>query len=214
MVPSPLQIVLVGDSDISQWPEALFPTVADSEVSVSGHSGATLEQCLPFVGDTVRQVYQKESKQSPKRIVVVFLAGENDIMNGIPLLKSEESLKVLLGTISELEQSYADCTFTLIVLGPKFEPWLADDLGSRKSYGNMSRAFYRCCKEYNDATTSGAAVTFVDCLTLFCGESTNLPGAVLGGKANPEKKYFDDDKMHLSDEGYLRLKKVVENQIV
>lgn len=211
MVSSPLQIVLVGDSDISQWPEALLPKVADSEVSVSGHSGATLEQCLPHVGATVRQLFAERS-QPPEKIVLIFLAGENDSMNGIPLSKSEESLKVLLGTVWEIDHSYADCAFSLIVIGPKFEPWLIDDLESRKAYVNMSRAFDRCCKEYSE-TTSGAVV-FMDCLTLFCGESANLPGAVLGGKAVPEEKYFDKDRMHLCDEGYRRLKKVVEDQIL
>jgi lysophospholipase L1-like esterase len=48
---------------------------------------------------------------------------------------------------------------------------------------------------------------------MFCGESGNVPGAALGGKAKAEPHYFDSDRLHLSYEGYQVWKGVVENHL-
>ena len=55
-------------------------------------------------------------------------------------------------------------------------------------------------------------IHYVDCLTMFCTEeSAKVPGAVLGGRAKAEYKYFEGDRLHLSVHGYQIWKKVVED---
>jgi lysophospholipase L1-like esterase len=130
---------------------------------------------------------------------LVVCAGENDIGSGIAIAQSEGVFQKLLSMLK---------TTHLIFLGPKFEPWLAQDMNSRKHYVQMSQAFQRCSQE------SGASVTFVNCLTMFCGKTATLPGALFGGRAIPETQYFDDDQFHLSNAGYDAWQKVVEEKIV
>ena len=48
---------------------------------------------------------------------------------------------------------------------------------------------------------------------MFCGESANIPGATLGGKAKAEPVYFSSDQLHLSEEGYRIWKRVVEERL-
>jgi lysophospholipase L1-like esterase len=227
----PLQIVLVGDSDISRWPEELLPTVvsssdgaASSPVLVLGKNGATLDQTIPYVKDALTTIRKNEQswvaeaqgrQLSMTTTVLVICAGENDIGNGIPLFKSEESLVTILGLIfgTRVHPSITDGSLHLIFLGPKFEPWLADDLDGRKLYVQMSRSFKRFCLGYTPFPFGNKSISYVDCLAMFCGESANLPGALLDGKAIPEARYFDHDQLHLSNEGYKLWKSVLEKQI-
>jgi lysophospholipase L1-like esterase len=50
-----ITIALVGDSDISRWPSELFPAPSSGTVHfiVSGHSGATLQEVIPHVKETL-----------------------------------------------------------------------------------------------------------------------------------------------------------------
>jgi lysophospholipase L1-like esterase len=123
-------------------------------------------------------------------------------------------------------------------LGPKFEPWLDQDPSYKKKYAAMARAFRRGLEEY-DTTTSfcngnsakrndkhsdtgdrGGSnfdthdrILFIDCLTMFCGETANLPGARLGGRARADPRFFASDQLHLSREGYEIWKEAVETGI-
>ena len=54
---------------------------------------------------------------------------------------------------------------------------------------------------------------YLDCLTLFCGATAHLPGALLGGKAQADPTYFDCDQLHLSEAGYQLWKDYVEEAI-
>ena len=87
----------------------------------------------------------------------------------------------------------------LVFFGPKFEPWLQDHPTSRKVYVKLSKSMRRAC----DRHLHREDIKFIDCLTMFCGDSATVPGAVLGGKAVPVKDFFDSDGLHLSDAGYL-----------
>lgn len=49
---------------------------------------------------------------------------------------------------------------------------------------------------------------------MFCGDSANQPGALMGGQAIPEARYFDNDQLHLSDEGYKIWKEILEQKIL
>jgi lysophospholipase L1-like esterase len=191
-----LHVALVGDSDIDQWPEALHPSIEKATVSIKGFSGATL-------GQIVKHAEASLLEHGAGLLFLVVCAGENDIGEGISLTKSERAFKRLL-----------DITFNrptrLIFLGPKFEPWLQDDPDARKQYVRMSLAFARCCKDHPMSQN----ISFIDCLTMFCGESGQQPGAVLGGKAVAEQRYFQSDQLHLSNDGYRIWKEVVEDCIL
>lgn len=207
-----IKIVLVGDSDVARWPEILLPC-PDSEVS--GHSGVTLRELLPYI-DTV---LDDENSTSGTLLVLIVCAGENDIGNGISLNDSVKSFEDMLERIYPSDTHYSVETNNnrfLIFLGPKFEPWLQDDIDSRKQYVQMSLSFDQCCQKLNNNRNSADQkhIFYVDCLTMFCSQiSANQPGALLGGMARIDAIYFDSDELHLSVEGYNKWKQVVEQQI-
>jgi lysophospholipase L1-like esterase len=225
-----ITIALVGDSDISRWPAELLPAIQPGEGSddhfshfVSGHSGATLDQILSHVQDILVELHDQHASILLKATTfIIACAGENDIGEGIPLVETEKSFQSLLDLfhVANAETSkHNNRSIThLIYLGPKFEPWLSNDPEARKSYMLMSRAFERLCRQSDNHNANTHLqkdfIRFIDCLTMFCGASANQPGAVLGGKAIPEKKYFANDQLHLSDEGYMMWKSVLEKTIL
>jgi len=56
-------------------------------------------------------------------------------------------------------------------------------------------------------------IHYVDCLTMFCGATKMLPGALFGGKAKPQRHFFHRDELHLSNEGYLIWQEVLNHLI-
>jgi lysophospholipase L1-like esterase len=57
-------------------------------------------------------------------------------------------------------------------------------------------------------------MVFVDCLAMFCTEETSdIPGAIHGGRAMPDIKYFHEDGLHLSEEGYTVWKRMMDGII-
>ena len=49
---------------------------------------------------------------------------------------------------------------------------------------------------------------------MFCTQDTaTVPGAVLGGKAMADSKYFEKDQLHLNATGYQHWKRIVEERI-
>lgn len=202
-------LLFVGDSDIARWPSELLPSRGHDVDEMpppiaSGHSGATLQEIVPHLKAALESL-----DVIPDAIVLVACAGENDIGNGFSrddtLSAFDELLRLFFGDAA------ANGTFCrrLIFLGPKLEPWLNDDPSSRKQYVKLSRAFQRACAKHERADD----ILFVDCLTMFCGDSANVPGATLGGKAKADPKYFSNDQLHLSQEGYRIWKQVVENHL-
>ena len=179
---------------------------------------------------------------TPDTLVVLVCAGENDIGEGLSLERSVESLREFLDVVF-LDDSYAgkggDDHRYLLFLGPKFEPWLEHDPTYKKKYNAMTRAFQRCLQEYsykaekrdtiinikdtkntynntalsNYSTINDHRIHFIDCLTMFCGETANLPGARLGGRAQADPRFFASDQLHLNKEGYEVWKDVVETKI-
>ena len=176
---------------------------------------------------------------TPDMLVVIACAGENDIGEGLSLERSVEALREFLDVVFRLDDSCnsnsgsdrrkkGDDDRFLIFLGPKFEPWLEHDPSYKKKYGAMTRAFQRCLQEYgaencdtnndedNETKNSSATndrIHFIDCLTMFCGETATLPGARLGGRAKADPRFFASDQLHLSKEGYEIWKDVVETKI-
>jgi len=209
-----MNILLLGDSDIDRWPEDRLPGHEScEEISVSGRGGATLDQIIDPVKAKLQQYRTKNKiKETADKylLILVLCAGENDIGSGIPLVQSEAAMDALLGTIFG---DFSDCNIYLIFLGPKLEPWLQDDLEARRAYIQMSRSFQRICTLHSQTKGSAASISYIDCLTMFCGESANQPGALFGGRAIPEEQYFDKDQLHLSSKGYELWKAAVEEKI-
>lgn len=197
-------IALVGDSDIDRWPKALLPDVADATFEVSGHSGATLGEILPAIEKVKSKLHHLGSSRD--ELIIIVCAGENDIVNGIPQDQIEKSFSQLLRIVFDQKSG---TTAQLIFLGPKFEPWMGDDLQSRNAYVKLSKALEKLCITAPDA----ASIKYLDCLTMFCGETAKKPGALLGGKAVAQDVYFEQDKLHLSNEGYLLWKQVIERNL-
>jgi lysophospholipase L1-like esterase len=197
----PPRLVLLGDSDIDYWPDELFPTINNSLQKLSpivrGHSGATLRDVLPHL----QRVLDEHGSQP---LLIVACAGENDIGEGISLDNSIRSLEKLLKRVFESSKHHR-----LIFLGPKFEPWLENSMDCKKNYSKMSRSFNRCLQK----NPQSERLHYIDCLTMFCGETASVPGAVLGGRARAEYKYFQSDLLHLSNHGYKIWKDVVEKKI-
>lgn len=231
-------LCLVGDSDIARWPESLYPCIpgVTEEVVdknnkpvnnslVSGHSGATLGQILPYVTQVLvnDQGHRKEScDPMGVPMILVVCAGENDIGMGISLDKTVSHFKQLLDLVflSQSAENHHHRHHDLIFLGPKFEPWMEDYndpmVGSKQSYAKMDRAFQRAVADFaqqNDDKFMSTHVHYVDCLTMFCGDSAKVPGARMGGRAVARDEFFANDRLHLSDEGYRIWKEKVERII-
>lgn len=196
-------------------------------------SSRTNEICGSVGGNT------KKSRTQPENtLVVVACAGENDIGEGISLGKSVESLKELADAVF-LENHHWESRF-LVFLGPKLEPWLEHDPSYKKKYDAMARAFKRCLEEYETTAAANSSndeedsvtksrsgrgdnktktcsksdrIHFIDCLTMFCGETANVPGARLGGRARADPRFFASDQLHLSKDGYGVWKDVTETRI-
>lgn len=223
-------IALVGDSDVARWPEDLWPTLPSNRKDVTrrpgteifGQSGATLQEVLPLLESLLEEKCKPSS--ITETLTVIFCAGENDIGQNVRLDETLINFQKLLEMMAPLPQikppkkATKDVKRHLIVLGPKFEPWLEYDANCRKQYAKLSMAMERACKKHvlamQDARPERTAhfqqVSFVDCLVMFCGKSGKQPGATLGGKAMPDKGYFDHDLLHLSRRGYQLWKEVTE----
>merc|ERR1712224_629879 len=96
-------------------------------------------------------------------------------------------------------------------MGPKLEPWMEEhnDMTSRKEYFLMSQSFKRIASTHPHSQQ----IHYIDCLVQFCDESKNQQGAILGGKAKPQRVYFNRDQLHLSNKGYQIWKQILEEQI-
>ena len=202
------KLALVGDSDIAFWPPELRPIIvgdSPTDTIVSAQGGLTLGECLPFL----QKVLREDGGNQRQEIIIVACAGENDVGNGISLDNSVRSLESFLDMAFQDNGDGSSSLRRLVFLGPKFEPWLEDDPSYKKQYSKMSRSFQRCCQKHANADN----IHYIDCLTMFCGDTATIPGAVLGGKACADGQYFASDKLHLSRHGYRIWKDVVEKAI-
>lgn len=204
---------------------------------VSGHSGATLAEVVPHLrtiieesrtlrhSNTASNAESRSQTSSSDALVVVACAGENDIGEGLSLGKSLDAMQKFLDLVFLAEDGIGNNSTVssqttthdryLVFLGPKFEPWLQHDPSYKKKYEAMARAFRHCLQDYSelDGNSAHGRIRFVDCLTMFCGETANVPGARLCGRAEADPRYFASDQLHLNSQGYSMWKDVVESQI-
>ena len=213
------KIALVGDSDIERWEQESQLSENDSStwnipiVAIRGKSGAVLADIVPMAKQIVQQSSASSNLDVRSNLIVIACAGENDIGEGIYLDKTIDAMKDFLNAIffMDSEQHSASAPSVparrhLIFLGPKFEPWLEDNPSYKKKYAKLSRSLQNVCQEFLKSLTTTHnknTIHFMDCITMFCDKDTaNMPGAVLGGKAKADFKYFCADRLHLSPHGY------------
>ena len=174
----------------------------------------------------------EKCSSSSSNVFFIVCAGENDISNGLSIDNVMTSFNGLIDSIFSNESSRCfERRPHLIFLGPKLEPWLVDDKSSRKSYFQLSeRMISQSCQRLptstkvnlldtdnvnnhscDDSVDDGKHISYINCLTMFCGESAKMQGAVLAGRAKAEMKYFNDDGLHLNEEGYKVWKEELQN---
>jgi len=183
-----------------------------------GQSGAVLDETIGLVSKALGDIVATETKvevthknngakKGAPITILVLCAGENDIGQGYSVDKIIRSFERVVDECFAFDL-HLPTTTKVIYLGPKIEPWLADDPSSRKRYVKVSKALQRAAERHERK----ADIRYVDCLLMFCGDSANVPGAVTA-KAKAEEVYFVNDALHLSDEGYAIWKRVVETEV-
>lgn len=210
-------VVLFGDSDISRWPPSLHPSpsAVRSEASNYGKGGAALADILHQIEEW--RLEGGGPGAAANKNLFVCCAGENDVGSGRSVDRTLNDFRAVLDALSPPPRPTNDATqlapsdeSKVIFFGPKFEPWLTNDNASRKQYTKLNNGFQRAIRKRN-----GSAISYVDCLAMFCTEeSAAAPGAVHGGRAVPDDKYFDADGLHLNHEGYMVWKRIVEEKMV
>ena len=159
------------------------------------------------------------------KLFVVVCAGENDAESGTSTHETAEHWSLLLDAVENEVMSRSPPTLPLnvavVLLGPKLEPWLASDVDSRRCYVRLSRALEARCgglrRHDRDPSKDGVTVRthFVDCLSMFCTpETASVNGALMGGRAMPDSTYFENDQLHLSEQGYRVWKNTVEDALL
>jgi len=218
-------LILMGDSDIARWPKELLPNIHDKvtgDIINQSRSGALLQELPKQANAAIEALTSRlDVVQMPTDIVILACAGENDVSSNFSLDLILEAFEEFVRIIFTSSMSDVIVNRRVIFLGPKLEPWLKDDFHSRKSYFKLSRALDRACRRLQNSIcnmqTHGQTekkeynLLFVDCLTLFCGETSDLPGAVMGGNAVAQDHFFHHDELHLSPEGYQIWKELLEN---
>ena len=219
-------LVLLGDSDISRWPDELLPVINDLEGAIVNHSrsGALLQDMQKQAKAAIYELNGQRDAQNPQAIIILACAGENDVSSCISLdtiIQAFEDFVRIMVT-EPIRDNMAKRH--IVFLGPKLEPWLKDDTYSQKSYFKLSKSLDGACKRLqssicddlnsrSDMDEQKFILTFVDCLTQFCGETADIPGAVVGGHAIPQAQYFHDDGLHLSRSGYEIWKEMIEKKL-
>lgn len=204
-------VIMLGDSDISRWPAHLFPKVGDRAIRnnlVIARGGACLLDVCHMVEAWLREHSDQASyvgdNGGKQKVVIVGCAGENDISMGRSVdaitVDFEQLIRLLFQTFN-VEK--------IFFLGPKYEPWLSEDSKSRRIYTKLSKALRRSV----DRNEYQSKIDFIDCLTMFC-DKQDVPGAIEGYKALPNKDFFVEDGLHLSEKGYFIWKDEIEHRLI
>ena len=173
--------------------------------------------------------------------VFICCAGENDVSNDTPVDSIMESFQESVDAIfsSPIPTSCSKRP-NLVFLGPKLEPWMTtNETDARKAYFLLSERLHASIenksylakvlerrvqhdhdhdhgrvhdvKDRQDCRVDGYSVLYVDSLKLFCCRESSEDLSVVGGGAIADDRYFEEDGLHLSDEGYKIWKEEVEN---
>ena len=225
-----VRVVFLGDSDISRWPPSHYPS---SVVNNNAAAAVTTITCVnnlakggAVMSDLLTQLKEWReddnniSVESNNTIIFVACAGENDVSSGQSIDKIQHSFTHFIEKLFRVNHATDEPSNInnkhLIFFGPKFEPWLTNDHASRKQYKKLSTALQRTIRKSPVVSSSlySQNIVYVDCLTMFCTSATkDVPGAVHGGRAIPDRRYFDSDELHLSGLGYDIWKEILDEKI-
>ena len=239
-------IILFGDSDISRWPPSLYPSPPSIDKSTSsinycnfGVGGATMSDLLQQITDWKAQQQQKDDDTAANRNNInndhnlfICCAGENDLGGGKSIDSILDTFRSILDVLfpslnsdggQQLKSSNNNQSQLIVFIGPKLEPWLTNDNGSRKQYSKLNNGLQRAMRKHHCHTTTTATATtnaqqsiqYIDCLTCFCTDQTaNIPGAIYSNRAIPDTKYFTEDGLHFNNVGYALWKEMVEEKML
>ena len=235
-----IALVFIGDSDIARWPDDLYPSPS-TKASLGHHhitstvinhakGGASMKHLREQIALSMKQLSGKHYDA----IIFIACAGENDISNGMDIdeiMKSFEKAANILFSPTMIATSHQ---IHFIFIGPKVEPWMEDgELEARKGYFQLSERLNQAREKISASIWSwddgdgdqsissrlcgvggvgggdGRSIHYIDALTMFCGDTNSR--SVCAGKAVAERIYFDEDGLHLSNEGYELLRKEVES---
>ena len=225
-----VRVVFLGDSDISRWPPSHYPTsVVNNNAAAAtttitcvnlAKGGAVMLDLLTQLKDWREDDTNNSVLQSISTLIFVACAGENDVSSGQSIDKIQHSFTRFIEELFRVNYATGEPNENinnkhLIFFGPKFEPWLTNDHTSRKQYNKLSTALQRAIRKSSVVSSSDSQnIVYVDCLTMFCtSESKDVPGAVHGGRAIPDRRYFDSDELHLNDLGYDIWKEILGQKI-
>lgn len=213
---------------MAEWPSHLLPSLANLE-SLDHHdihqvnfNHAQSAELLAGVHTQLQTaITALNDDDEVTRIFFIVCAGENDISSGQPVDTTIQAFESFLHSLFNETRAACSTKPHLIFFGPKLEPWLDDDLESRKKYFQMSERMLRSCLEIEMVCVAGEDgddhhhdhrhdgcddvrqnITYIDCLTMFCGDNNDLRSGILSGNTKADKTYFNDDGLHLNDAGY------------
>ncbi len=198
-------------------------------------NGALLANVPSQVHRALKEVKKQVHLLVPHHFFIAC-AGENDLSHGFSVDTVMTSFHNLLETIFTTNNDDINTNnLHILFFGPKFEPWLNDDYEARESYDQLSERMTihslkysyssnvlmndgdhgDCSCSHSPVETSAPKiknVTFIDSLTLFCGETADDMGSVQYSTrhAQARSNFFDKDGLHLSDEGYALWKEELE----
>jgi lysophospholipase L1-like esterase len=222
-----VRVVFLGDSDISRWPPSHYPTssVVNNNAAAAAtitcvnlaKGGAVMSDLLTQLKDWREDDNNISVESNNTTLIFVACAGENDVSSGQSIDKIQHSFTSFLEELFRLNSSTDEPNINnkhLIFFGPKLEPWLTNDHTSRKQYNKLSTALQRAIRKSSVSLSHSQNIVYIDCLTMFCTlESKDVPGAVHGGRAIPDRRYFDSDELHLNDLGYVIWKEILGEKI-
>ncbi|KAL7546855.1 hypothetical protein ACHAWF_010181 [Thalassiosira exigua] len=224
MEPPRWNMILFGDSDISRWPPSAYPSSPSLHPNIinRGKGGAELVDLLRQIDrwkDDAKDEKDADVQGAASNNLYLCCSGENDVGSGRSLDGILDAFRSVLDALFPAEDGEPDRgtpprsggESRLIFLGPKFEPWLANEHASRKTYAKLNNGFQRSMRKHR----ARDSICYIDCLTKFCThETASAPGAVYGGRAMPDGRYFDADGLHLNETGYGVWKGLVEAKMV
>ena len=228
-----LVLILIGDSNVSQWPPKELPSVSDNVLLEHHHlkqvifnhakDGANMTEMKDQVQEALKELKSSTSLQHPK-IFFIMCTGENDLSSGQAVDDVIASFHEVIDSI--FADSSCETRPHLILFGPKFEPRLNDENYqlSEKLSAACEKLSLNVTLDHHDEDnghhchSDGKNIVYIDCLTKFSGEgSVSSKGSISDcltlscRRSKAESKYFDsDDGLRLSSEGYKVLREEVE----
>ncbi|GMH99725.1 hypothetical protein TrLO_g1762 [Triparma laevis f. longispina] len=200
-----LPILFLGDSDITHW--SALPSNSLTHAT-SGFTSIDVLNSLSLLSSPCSSKDNgNDSKEVEEVTHCVMVCGENDLSCSIEISYIHSVVSTIKDTIASLPSTLPMLRH-LLFLGPKLEPWQSNNLSSILSYLNLhNQLSYSLPKLEID----NLQITYIDNFSKFTTSSkltydlgmflrSLKEGEVL--EFEIERKWFKEDCLHLSEEGY------------